>query len=133
MQVFPARDAHGEPADPERFTGAVRRTVHLPGATHGGLVGLRFDYVPGARSHWHVHLSDQALVVVEGRGLVDWEGSDGASDLEAGDWVRVVPGVPHWHGATADDTFSHLAATAPGETQWLGPVSDDDYRRAAAR
>jgi quercetin dioxygenase-like cupin family protein len=112
----------------ETFTGAVWRTDFItPDA--GSLSGSRFTYAPGARSHWHVHDEEQALVVVTGRGLLAWEGSDGPQDLAEGDWVYVAPGVPHWHGAGPDSVFAHLAVTAGPGIHWLGPVSEEDYLR----
>jgi quercetin dioxygenase-like cupin family protein len=129
MHVHPASNATSEPADPTRFTGLVWRTDSTP-TVDGGLVGNRFVYAPGARSHWHVHHSEQALIVVEGRGLVSWIDLEEPHALLPGDWVSVTPGVVHWHGASASDVFSHLAVTAAGATDWLGPVSDADYERA---
>lgn len=105
-----------------RFTGEVLGQDVLPGVREGGLRGSRFEYAPGARSHWHVHAGEQALVVVEGQGLLQWEGLEQPVVLRTGDWVHVLPGVPHWHGATEDSRFVHLAVTASGGTQWLDPV-----------
>ncbi len=116
-----------EPADKGRFTGDVSRSDVLPRRQPAGLQGNVFSYAPGARSHWHVHEGEQALVVVSGTGLVQWAGLETPRRVRAGDWVHVTPGVPHWHGATEDSDFSHLAVTASGGTEWLGPVSDDDY------
>lgn len=115
------------PADPAGFTGPVDRTEVLPEARPSGMRGDVFSYGPGARSVWHVHEGEQALVVVRGEGLVSWEGLDRPRRVRVGDWVHVVPGVPHWHGATPDSEFAHLAVTASGGTEWLSPVSEDDY------
>ena len=117
-----------DPADPDRFTGAVTRAQVLPGVRPAGLRGDVFSYAPGARSSWHVHEGEQALVVVRGEGLVQWEGLEVPRRVRAGDWVHVLPGVAHWHGATPDSEFTHLAVTASGRTDWLDPVEEDDYR-----
>jgi quercetin dioxygenase-like cupin family protein len=127
VHIYPASSATSHPADPTRFTGTVWRTEHLGGT---GLTGARFVYAPGARSHWHVHHSEQAIIVVEGRGLVSWIDLEEAHPLLPGDWLHVTPGVEHWHGASAYELFSHLAVTTAGGTDWLGPVSDADYDRA---
>ena len=92
-----------------------------------GLQGNVFAYEPGARSNSHAHEGEQALIVTSGEGLVQWEGLEAPRRLRPGDWVHVVPDVPHWHGATPDSEFVHLAVTATGGTSWLGTVSDDDY------
>ncbi len=120
-----------EPADPDRFIGAVTRADVLERRRPGGLAGNVFSYRPGARSNWHVHEGEQALVVVDGEGLVQWEGLEAPRRVQVGDWVHVVPGVAHWHGATPDSAFTHLAITATGGTEWFGPVSADDYSGGA--
>ena len=123
-----AQDSASEsPADPANFTGSVTRAEVLPEARSSGMRGDVFSYEPGARSHWHVHEGEQALVVVRGDGLVQWEGLQAPRRVRAGDWVHVVPGVAHWHGATPNNEFVHLAVTASGGTTWLGPVAEDDY------
>lgn len=38
--------------------------------------------------------------------------------------------VKHWHGATKDSFFSHLAIEVPavgGSNEWLEPVTDEEY------
>ena len=112
--------------DPARFIGQVRQTDVLPALQSDGLRGSRIDYAPGARSNWHVHTGEQALVVTRGRGLVQWEGLDRPIELHAGDWVHVRRGIPHWHGAAPDSEFSHLAITATGDTIWHEAVTDLD-------
>lgn len=42
------------------------------------------------------------------------------------------PEVRHWHGASADSWFAHLAVEIPGEStsnEWCEPVSEADYRK----
>lgn len=114
-------------AAPAKFTGAVTQREVLPAVHPDGLRGHHFTYAPGARSNWHVHRGEQALVVVSGRGLVQWAGLGEPRTLEVGDWVHVQPGIAHWHGAAADSEFVHLAITATGGTEWLDPVADSEY------
>ena len=50
--------------------------------------------------------------------------------LQPGDIVNIPAGVKHWHGATADSWFSHLAVEVAGEktsNEWLEAVSDEVY------
>jgi quercetin dioxygenase-like cupin family protein len=123
MRVRKNAESESVEVDPSRFTGRIWQTVMI--APEGdGLSGIRFSYAPGARSHWHVHTGEQALIVLDGRGWIAWEGGNGPQPLAPGDWVHVTPGVPHWHGADAATVFSHLAVTANGDTHWLGPVDD---------
>lgn len=106
-----------------RFTGHVCEAELLPAQQPEGLRASRIDYLPGARSNWHVHTGEQALVVTRGRGLVQWEGLERPIEVQMGDWVHVRPGIRHWHGAAHDSEFSHFAITATGETLWDDPVT----------
>lgn len=127
--VVPESSVPSPPADRGKFTGDVWEAEILPTQRPDGMRGLRFAYAPGARSHWHVHTGEQAIVVVAGHGLVQWEGLDRPRALSPGDWLHVVPGVPHWHGATPDSVFVHLAVNASGRTEWGDEVTDEEYGR----
>jgi quercetin dioxygenase-like cupin family protein len=50
--------------------------------------------------------------------------------LRKGDVVKIQPGVVHWHGASADSEFTHLAIsinTPQGVVLWLDRVTDEEY------
>jgi quercetin dioxygenase-like cupin family protein len=127
FRVVSQREAATAAADPAKFTGAVTQSEVLPAVREGGMRGHRFVYEPGARSNWHVHTGEQALVVVSGRGLVQWDGLPEPRSVVPGDWVHVQPGVAHWHGAAPDSDFEHLAVTATGGTDWGQVVTDEEY------
>ncbi|MEK5232095.1 cupin domain-containing protein [Lysinibacillus sp. FSL K6-0232] len=80
-------------------------------------------FAPGARNNWHVHHTGQVLLVTGGEGWYQEEGKP-AQRLTTGDVVNIPPNIKHWHGATKDSWFVHLAMT-PGETEWLEPVEDE--------
>jgi quercetin dioxygenase-like cupin family protein len=82
-------------------------------------------FAPGARNNWHSHKVGQVLLVTGGEGWYQEEGKP-AQLLKTGDVVNISPNVKHWHGATKDSWFVHLAMT-PGETVWLEPVNDERY------
>lgn len=126
FQVVAERDVPGRRPDVAKFRGEVAQQEVLPPTRPGGMRGLRFSYAPGARSAWHVHHGEQALVVTEGRGLVQWEGLPEPREIGPGDWVHVQPGIPHWHGATDDSAFVHVAVTASGGTEWLSHVEEGE-------
>jgi quercetin dioxygenase-like cupin family protein len=128
MRVVPEPSVPSSLADPQSFTGRVWRTDFIRPDGPAGLAGTRFLYEPGARSYWHIHECEQAIVAVYGLGVVAWEGLDAPLPLRVGDWWHVEPGVPHWHGATPGSAFTHLAVTAGGSTTWLHEVSEADYR-----
>lgn len=90
-------------------------------------------FEPGCRNNWHVHTATkgggQVLICVEGEGWYQEEGKP-AQLLRAGDIVEIPANVKHWHGATKDSWFSHVAFGMPGENtanEWLEPVSDEAY------
>jgi quercetin dioxygenase-like cupin family protein len=128
MRVLPEPSVPASLADRANFTGRVWRTEFIRPADADHLAGARFSYEPGARSHWHIHEREQAIIAVYGCGVVAWEGLDAPVALRAGDWWHVEPGVPHWHGATGISAFTHLAVTAGGATTWLHEVAEADYR-----
>jgi hypothetical protein len=49
-----------------------------------------------------------------------------AQFLKVGDVVTIHENVKHWHGATKDSWFSHIAITA-GDAEWFEEVSDEEY------
>jgi quercetin dioxygenase-like cupin family protein len=89
-----------------------------------GVGNVTFE--PGCRNNWHIHHDGyQILLVTGGEGWYQEEGK-AARKLHPGDVVVTHDGVKHWHGATKDSWFSHVAITA-GTPEWLEPVSDEQY------
>lgn len=94
-------------------------------------------FEPTCRNNWHIHTAKtgggQILVCVAGYGWYQEAGKK-AQLLHPGDIVTIPAGVKHWHGATKDSWFSHLAIEVPGtdtSNQWLAPVSDATYEALA--
>lgn len=84
-------------------------------------------FAPGARNNWHSHKIGQVLLVTYGEGWYQEEGKP-AQFLQTGDVVNIPANVKHWHGATKDSWFVHLAIS-PGETEWLEPVDGKLYNQ----
>jgi quercetin dioxygenase-like cupin family protein len=83
-------------------------------------------FEPGCRNNWHIHRDGfQILLVTGGEGWYQEEGKP-AQALKAGDVILTHDGVKHWHGATKDSWFVHIAITA-GKPEWLEPVDDAIY------
>ncbi|MCI1986605.1 MAG: cupin domain-containing protein [Lactobacillus sp.] len=94
-------------------------------AINVGVSNVTFE--PGCRNNWHIHHDGfQLLLVTAGSGWYQ-EAGQPARKLHAGDVVITHDGVKHWHGATADSWFTHIAITA-GTPEWLEPVSDAHYQ-----
>lgn len=92
-------------------------------------------FEPKCRNNWHIHKAEQGggqiLLCTNGQGWYrEWEKP--ARKLSEGDVVFIPAGVKHWHGATKDGWFSHIAVECPGmntSNEWLEPVTDEEYDR----
>lgn len=93
-----------------------------------GACNVTFE--PGCRNNWHVHhKGGQVLICLAGEGWYQEWGKP-AQKLTPGDVVSIAPEVKHWHGATKDSWFQHIALAVPAEgatNEWLEPVEDKDY------
>lgn len=96
-----------------------------------GLTNITFE--PGCRNNWHIHHATkgggQLLVCVAGEGWYQEWGKP-AVKMRPGDVITIPANVKHWHGATNDSWFAHLAAELTGENtsnEWLEPVDESDY------
>lgn len=93
-----------------------------------GIYNVTFE--PGSRNDWHIHHgAAQILIVVDGKGWYQEEGGV-ARPLQTGDVVYIAPEIKHWHGATKDSYFSHLALSVNKDdvsVTWLEPVSEAEY------
>lgn len=88
------------------------------------------SFEPDCRNNWHVHHNGyQLLLVTAGEGWYQEFGKP-AQKLHPGDAVAIHEGVKHWHGATKDSWFSHIAITK-GSSEWLEEFSDADYAKLA--
>ena len=122
------------PAD--RFTGDVRVET-IPGGdeppqVNGGIV----TFAAGAHTAWHVHARGQTLHILDGVAIV--HSRDGKTIIAAaGQTVHTPAGQWHWHGATPDESMTHLALsdTFPhGDGPaviWAEHVTEQDYQAAA--
>ena len=91
-------------------------------------------FEPGCRNNWHVHHgAHQILICVSGEGIYQEWGKP-AIRLHAGDIIDIPEGAKHWHGATKDSWFQHLASHVhvgnPESNEWLEPVTDEQFNEA---
>jgi len=121
--IFPL----GQKANAAYFVGdAYLQMVSTDPAPLNAVIG-NVTFAPGARNNWHSHNVGQVLLVTGGEGWYQEEGK-AARLITTGDVINIPPNVKHWHGATNDSWFVHLAIT-PGETQWLEPVNNEWYNQ----
>jgi quercetin dioxygenase-like cupin family protein len=92
--------------------GPVFRKELIPAADTGGFSVLLVSFEPGARLNFHTHTYEQILYVIEGRGIVATREKEYV--VTPGAVVYIEPGEVHWHGATEDSAFSHVAIQKPG-------------------
>ena len=126
QSIFPK----GEKAPAEYFTGIAWVRLLLPNDNLMNCQIVNVTFEPGARNNWHIHTGGQILIATEGRGYYQ-EKDKPIQLLQAGDVVRILPDVIHWHGAAHDSSFTHIAInpnTQLGIVQWQDKVTDAEYQ-----
>lgn len=95
------------------FTGGtVTSQPILPPGASQHFISNQVTFAPGARNKLHTHTTDQILVITSGRGYCATETEK--IEVTVGDVVFFPAGEKHWHGATADSSFSHIFINAAG-------------------
>src|SRR5258708_23257179 len=117
------------------FTGVVFQDPVVVTEAPSRMGGSVVTFTPGARTAWHAHPVGQTLYCLSGVGRICFEG-EAPQVLNPGDVVNIPPNTQHWHGASPDRLFAHLALSEAGEkgegTAWGKHVSDEEYNTQAA-
>lgn len=101
-------ETHDISADPLFYGGKVTTQPILEEAHEGKRVQvIMVNFAPGSRNKLHTHVTEQILIVTEGKGIVATKREE--QTVTPGMIVYVAPNEEHWHGATNDSTFSHLS------------------------
>lgn len=113
MKVIKPDAVPAESADSPLFTGGpvTRQPLVTPNMGNDFNINI-VNFSPGARNKMHIHTSDQVLFVTVGKGIIATETEQEV--ITTGDVVHIHAGEKHWHGATPDSAFSHIALTAKG-------------------
>jgi quercetin dioxygenase-like cupin family protein len=123
--IFPK----GDKAPPDYFTGTTWVKMLVPNDdTFNCQIG-NVTFEPGARNNWHTHPGGQILIATDGIGYYQEKGKP-IQLLHKGDVVKILPDVVHWHGASPDSEFTHIAVntnTQKGIVEWLQRVTDEEY------
>ncbi len=111
------------------FTGKVGVNMMLKSDENNeySIANVIFD--PKSRTNWHTHPKGQVLLVLAGEGFYKAEGEP-VLKISRGDVVNIPPHVNHWHGATANSEFVHIALTNYKDGQnvaWGDKVTDMQY------
>lgn len=83
----------------------------------------------GSYNHWHSHPGGQILIATSGKGYYQEKGKP-VQVLNPGDLVAIPANVVHWHGATPDSGFAHLAINTKvhtGPAVWLEKLTEEEY------
>jgi quercetin dioxygenase-like cupin family protein len=123
--IFPK----GDLAPAEYFTGKAYVKMLVPNdAVLNTAVG-NVIFEARARNNWHTHPGGQILIVTHGTGYYQEAGKP-IQLLKVGDVVNIQPEIKHWHGASPESEFTHIAIstnTEKGIVDWLEPVTDEEY------
>jgi quercetin dioxygenase-like cupin family protein len=123
--IFPK----GEKAPADYFIGTVWVKNLVPADETFNTVIGNVIFEPGARNNWHTHPGGQILIATNGIGYYQEKGKP-IQLFRTGDVIKIPPGVVHWHGASPDSEFTHIAVnpnTQKGIVEWLQKVTDEEY------
>ena len=110
MHVVRPSEVPTEPYPSEIFTGPVTRQPVAPESQDYSVNIINFP--GGVRNKFHIHESDQILVVTAGTGIVATEQEERV--VTVGDVILIPAGEKHRHGASVESEFSHIALTRSG-------------------
>jgi quercetin dioxygenase-like cupin family protein len=115
VKVLKPDEIPKESANSPLFTGGpvTRQPLLTPEMSSNFNLGV-VNFSAGARNKLHTHSSDQVLFVTAGKGIIATESRQEV--IGTGDVVHISAAEKHWHGATPDSAFSHIALTAKGST-----------------
>ena len=85
----------------------VYRKSLMEGEDYEGYHIISVTFEPGARLNFHTHTFPQILYITEGKGIVATREKEYM--VTPGDVIFIPSGEDHWHGATKDSSFTHLA------------------------
>lgn len=113
MKVLKPSEIPAQDASSPLFTGGTvtRQPLLTPEMSQDFNLGI-VNFSAGARNKMHTHTSDQVLFVTAGKGIIATETEQQV--ITVGDVVHIPAEEKHWHGATPDSDFSHIALTAKG-------------------
>ncbi len=123
--IFP----QGEKAPADYFTATAWVKMLVPNNEDLNCQIGNVTFEPGARNNWHIHAGGQILIVTHGIGYYQEKGKP-IQLIRKGDVVTILPNIVHWHGASPNSEFTHLAIntnTQKGIVEWLQRVTDDEY------
>ncbi|MDT0690040.1 DUF4440 domain-containing protein [Salegentibacter sp. F188] len=80
----------------------------------------------GSKLNWHLHPEGQLLLITHGVGYYQEKGKE-VMVVRAGDVVKCLPNVEHWHGATPNNPVAYLAISGNAPTVWTDTLTAETY------
>jgi len=105
--IFP----NGTKIDNDNFNGTAWLTMLAESDSINPMYAGNVRFEPGTRTNWHSHPAGQILIVTSGEGYYQEQGQP-KRVLRKGDALKSPPNTPHWHGASPEDEFSHIAISS---------------------
>ncbi len=99
----------------EIFSGHVETQTIVGGEHSPDLRLSEVHFEDGARNRWHVHSTDQILLVTEGDGIIATETEQ--QDLAPGVIALIPANTKHWHGAKPGKNMTHWSILGPANTR----------------
>jgi 4-carboxymuconolactone decarboxylase len=118
-------------ASKENFIGTVWVNMFVTLNDSLSLSGGTVTFEPKARTNWHKHATGQILIITDGTGYYQEKGRM-IQIIKKGDVVKIPANVEHWHGASHQNSMTHIAISASAtkmNTTWLLPVTDVEYNK----
>ncbi len=121
-QIFPK----GEVINNQYFSGKAWLKMLVTDKENFDVTVGDVIFEPGVRNNWHSHPGGQILLCTKGIGYYQEKGKP-IQLLNVGDVVQILPDVIHWHGASPESEFTHIAITTQshkGSVVWMDSVTD---------
>lgn len=80
----------------------------------------------GSKLNWHVHPKGQLLLITHRVGYYQENGKE-VQVVRAGDVVKCLPDVKHWHGATPNNPVTYIAISGNAPTKWTDTLTAETY------
>ena len=131
-KVNPSDSLFGLGDPNEKYAKYFTGNSYLKVLNTNGVMLANVTFEPGCRNNWHIHhQGGQVLLCTDGEGWYqEWD--QPARKLYPGEVVYIAPELKHWHGASKDSWFTHIAVEIPsegGSNEWLEPVTDEEYSK----
>ncbi len=111
MKLIKVDQVPKKPWSDKLFTGPVTLQAIIGNGLSEKFLIQQVNFSKGVRNKFHIHSTEQILIVTEGEGIVATDKEE--ITVRPGDVIFIPAGEKHWHGAAKDSTFSHIYVMSP--------------------